>query len=102
MINKDIYAELRIIIDKNKKVYSKINGDISSLIFMHNAALHEILKLLEKELKDEGVDFFKDTMLSMYSELIEADGSAERIKLLNQRRKQWVKYIKLMMQSLKN
>lgn len=88
MINKDIYAELRIIIDKNKKVYSKINGDISSLIFMHNAALHEILKLLEKELKDEGVDFFKDTMLSMYSELIEADGSAERIKLLNQRRKQ--------------
>lgn len=50
--NHDIYAELRILIDKNKKVYSKINGDISSLIFMHNAALHEILKLLEKELKD--------------------------------------------------
>lgn len=83
--NHDIYAELRIIIDKNKKVYSKINGDISSLIFMHNAALHEILKLLEKELKDEGIDFFKDVMLSKYLELIEADGSAERIKLLNQR-----------------
>ena len=85
MISKDIYAELRIIIDKNKKVYSKINGDISSLIFMHNAALHEILKLLEKELKDEGINFFKDVMLSKYSELIEANGSAERIKLLNQR-----------------
>lgn len=83
--NHDIYAELRIIIDKNKKVYSKINGDISSLIFMHNAALHEILKLLEKELKDEGINFFKDVMLSKYSELIEANGSAERIKLLNQR-----------------
>lgn len=83
--NHDIYAELRIIIDKNKKVYSKINGDISSLIFMHNAALHEILKLLEKELKDEGIDFFKDIMLSTYSELIEADDSSERIKLLNQR-----------------
>ena len=83
--NHDIYAELRIIIDKNKKVYSKINGDISSLIFMHNAALHEILKLLEKELKDEGIDFFKDVMLSTYSELIEADGAVERIKLLNQR-----------------
>lgn len=85
MINNNIYAELRVIIDKNKKVYSKINGDISSLIFMHNAALHEILKLLEKELKDEGIDFFKDVMLSKYSELIEAAGSAERIKLLNQR-----------------
>lgn len=85
MISKDIYAELRIIIDKNKKVYSKINGDISSLIFMHNVALHEILKLLEKNLKDEGIDFFKDVMLSKYLELIEADGSAERIKLLNQR-----------------
>lgn len=85
MISKDIYAELRIIIDKNKKVYSKINGDISSLIFMHNAALHEILKLLEKELKDEGIDFFKDVMLSKYLELIEADDSSERIKLLNQR-----------------
>lgn len=85
MISKDIYAELRIIIDKNKKVYSKINGDISSLIFMHNVALHEILKLLEKDLKDRGIDFFKDVMLSTYSELIEADGSAERIKLLNQR-----------------
>ena len=83
--NHDIYAELRIIIDKNKKVYSKINGDISSLIFMHNAALHEILNLLEKELKDEGIDFFKDVMLSTYSELIEADGAVERIKLLNQR-----------------
>lgn len=83
--NHDIYAELRIIIDKNKKVYSKINGDISSLIFMHNAALHEILKLLEKELKDEGIDFFKDVMLSTYSELIETDGAVERIKLLNQR-----------------
>ena len=83
--NHDIYAELRIIIDKNKKVYSKINGDISSLIFMHNAALHEILKLLEKELKDEGIDFFKDVMLSTYSELIEADAAVERIKLLNQR-----------------
>lgn len=85
MINKDIYAELRVIIDNNKKVYAKINGDISSLIFMHNATLHEILRLLEKELKDEGIDFFKDVMLSTYSELIEADGSAERIKLLNQR-----------------
>lgn len=85
MMNNNIYAELRIIIDKNKKVYSKINGDISSLIFMHNAALHEILKLLEKELKDEGINFFKDVMLSKYSELIEANGSAERIKLLNQR-----------------
>ena len=85
MINNNIYAELRVVIDKNKKVYSKINGDISSLIFMHNAALHEILKLLEKELKDEGIDFFKDVMLSKYLELIEADGSAERIKLLNQR-----------------
>ena len=83
--NHDIYAELRVVIDNNKKVYSKINGDISSLIFMHNAALHEILKLLEKELKDEGIDFFKDVMLSKYLELIEADGSAERIKLLNQR-----------------
>lgn len=83
--NHDIYAELRVVIDNNKKVYSKINGDISSLIFMHNAALHEILKLLEKELKDEGIDFFKDVMLSTYSELIEADGAAERIKLLNQR-----------------
>ena len=83
--NHDIYAELRIIIDKNKKVYSKINGDISSLIFMHNVALHEILKLLEKNLKDGGIDFFKNVMLSTYSELIEADGSAERIKLLNQR-----------------
>ena len=49
MINNNIYAELRVVIDNNKKVYSKINGDISSLIFMHNAALHEILKLLEKE-----------------------------------------------------
>lgn len=85
MISKDIYAELRVIIDKNNKVYSKINGDISSLIFMHNVALHEILKLLEKELKDEGINFFKDVMLSTYSELIEADGSVERIKLLNQR-----------------
>lgn len=85
MINNNIYAELRVVIDNNKKVYSKINGDISSLIFMHNAALHEILKLLEKELKDEGIDFFKDVMLSKYLELIEADGSAERIKLLNQR-----------------
>lgn len=83
--NHNIYAELRVVIDNNKKVYSKINGDISSLIFMHNAALHEILKLLEKELKDEGIDFFKDVMLSKYLELIEADGSAERIKLLNQR-----------------
>ena len=62
--NHNNYAELRVIIDKNKKVYSKINGDISSLIFMHNAALHEILKLLEKELKDGGIDFFKDVMLS--------------------------------------
>ena len=53
--NHNNYAELRVIIDKNKKVYSKINGDISSLIFMHNAALHEILKLLEKELKDGGI-----------------------------------------------
>lgn len=85
MINNNIYAELRVVIDNNKKVYSKINGDISSLIFMHNAALHEILKLLEKELKDEGINFFKDVMLSKYSELIEANGSAERIKLLNQR-----------------
>lgn len=85
MINNNIYAELRVVIDNNKKVYSKINGDISSLIFMHNAGLHEILKLLEKELKDEGIDFFKDVMLSKYLELIEADGSAERIKLLNQR-----------------
>lgn len=85
MINNNIYAELRVVIDNNKKVYSKINGDISSLIFMHNAALHEILKLLEKELKDEGIDFFKDVMLSKYLELIEANGSAERIKLLNQR-----------------
>ncbi|MCI6474190.1 MAG: hypothetical protein MSA07_00650 [Mucispirillum sp.] len=85
MINNNIYAELRVVIDNNKKVYSKINGDISSLIFMHNAALHEILKLLEKELKDEGIDFFKDVMLSTYSELIEADGAVERIKLLNQR-----------------
>lgn len=83
--NHNNYAELRVIIDKNKKVYSKINGDISSLIFMHNAALHEILKLLEKELKDGGIDFFKDVMLSTYSELIWADGSVERIKLLNQR-----------------
>ena len=68
--NHNNYAELRVIIDKNKKVYSKINGDISSLIFMHNAALHEILKLLEKELKDGGIDFCKDVMLSTYSELI--------------------------------
>ena len=73
MINNNIYAELRVVIDNNKKVYSKINGDISSLIFMHNAALHE------------GIDFFKDVMLSTYSELIEADGAVERIKLLNQR-----------------
>ena len=27
--NHNNYAELRVIIDKNKKVYSKINGDIS-------------------------------------------------------------------------
>ncbi len=83
--NHNIYAELRIIIDKNQKVYSKLNGDISSLIFMHNVSLHQILEMLEKELKNEGIKFFKDIMLSTYSELIEADGSAERIKLLNQR-----------------
>lgn len=83
--NHNIYAELRIIIDRNKKVYSKLNGYISSLIFMHNVSLHQILEMLEKELKNEGINFFKDVMLSTYSELIEAGGSAERIKLLNQR-----------------
>ncbi len=49
--NHNIYAELRIVIDKNKKVYSKLNGDINSLIFMHNISLHQILEMLGKELK---------------------------------------------------
>lgn len=82
MKNNNIYAELRIIIDKNNKVYSKINGDISSLIFMHNISLHQILQFLEKELLEEGVNFFKDIMLDKYTELIDAAGSDERIKLL--------------------
>lgn len=83
MKNNDIYAEVRIIIDKNKKVYSKLNGDISSLIFMNNVSLHQILEMLEKELNDEGVKFFKEIMLTEYLKLIAANGSNERIKLLN-------------------
>ncbi len=78
-----VISELRVVVNKDKKIFYTMNGDISSLVFMHNAALHEILKLIEKSLQDDGVEFLKDVMFSAYADLIEANGPNERVKLLN-------------------